>query len=108
MRTRTRAPRDFPGGEAPRPISAGSSVVPSRTIDVRNRVVRPSPGQPVTHQGSGYRAWERWAVGAVLLAWTLSHLFPPINLDVGYLLYAAKRWLSGDRLYVDVIDINTP
>lgn len=38
----------------------------------------------------------------------LSHLFPPINLDVGCLLYAAQRWLAGDRLYVDVIDPNTP
>jgi hypothetical protein len=49
--------------------------------------------------------------GAVLLAilcWTASHLFPPINLDVGALLYVAKRWLAGDRLYVDVIDPNTP
>jgi len=44
---------------------------------------------------------------AVLLA-TASHLFPPINLDVGALLYVAKRWLAGDRLYVDVIDVNTP
>lgn len=48
------------------------------------------------------------AVLTVLAAWTSSHLFPPINLDVGALLYVAKRWLAGDRLYIDVIDVNMP
>jgi hypothetical protein len=52
--------------------------------------------------------WVRGAVIGILLGWMGSHLFPPINLDVGCLLYAAKRWISGDRLYVDVIDPNTP
>ncbi|MFT3926893.1 MAG: hypothetical protein QM778_30385 [Myxococcales bacterium] len=57
------------------------------------------------------RKLSDFVYGALLLVvccWVGSHLYPPINLDVGCLLYVAKRWLAGDRLYVDVIDPNTP
>jgi len=57
------------------------------------------------------RELSGFVYGALLLVvscWVGSHLYPPINLDVGCLLYVAKRWLAGDRLYVDVIDPNTP
>jgi hypothetical protein len=60
---------------------------------------RPSLSLPMLVQG---------LVALAVVLWTASHLLPPINLDVGALLYVAKRWLSGDRLYVDVIEVNTP
>lgn len=41
-------------------------------------------------------------------AWMLGHLFPPINHDAALLLRLAERWIEGDRLYVDMIDVNPP
>ncbi|MFN8926803.1 MAG: hypothetical protein ACK5WM_14750 [Rhodospirillales bacterium] len=67
-------------------------------------------------------AWGAWAVdGDVLLArallgafvliplaWACGFLWPPINHDVAANLDMARRWLAGERLYRDVIDVNTP
>lgn len=44
----------------------------------------------------------------VPLVWLVGYLFPPINHDVGAELDVARRWLAGEKLYVDIIDINTP
>ncbi|GAB4174941.1 MAG: hypothetical protein OHK0024_11850 [Thalassobaculales bacterium] len=38
----------------------------------------------------------------------LPRLFPPINHDTGALLDFGRRWLAGERLYVDLLDMNTP
>lgn len=46
-----------------------------------------------------------WAVPCL---WLADQLTPPINHDVALLLMAAERWLDGERLYVDVIDVNPP
>ncbi len=35
-------------------------------------------------------------------------LLPPINHDVAAVLDFARRWLGGERLYVDLIDVNPP
>ena len=32
----------------------------------------------------------------------------PLNTDSGWLLVAARRLLDGDRLYVDIIEVNPP
>lgn len=52
------------------------------------------------------------AINALLLlipaAWAAGYLFPPINHDVGALMDVAHRWLNGETLYVDIIDINLP
>lgn len=48
------------------------------------------------------------AMLAVPALWALGYLFPPINHDAALILDAAKRWLDGSRLYVDVIDVNPP
>ncbi|MBX3502680.1 MAG: hypothetical protein KF889_24815 [Alphaproteobacteria bacterium] len=40
--------------------------------------------------------------------WAIGYLFPPINHDVGCLLEIAHRWVNGERLYVDIIDVNLP
>lgn len=73
----------------------------------------------------GWRARLRWTASPERLTTPIGHaiywllvilpalgligyLFPPINHDVGAELDVARRWLAGDRLYVDIIDINTP
>lgn len=48
------------------------------------------------------------ALLAVPLAWLIGYLFPPINHDVGAVLDVAHRWLAGERIYVDIIDVNFP
>ena len=40
--------------------------------------------------------------------WAIGYLYPPINHDVGCLLEIAHRWVNGERLYVDIIDVNLP
>jgi hypothetical protein len=40
--------------------------------------------------------------------WAIGYLYPPINHDVGCLLEIAHRWVGGERLYVDIIDVNLP
>lgn len=55
--------------------------------------------------------WPRLLHGLVLAVctlWLVGYFFPPINHDTAVLLYISKAWLSGSRLYVDAIDINTP
>jgi hypothetical protein len=45
---------------------------------------------------------------AIPLLWMLGYLLPPINHDAAVVLDVSRRWLAGERLYVDVIDVNTP
>ena len=45
---------------------------------------------------------------ALPVLWLTGHFFPPINHDVGAVLYVSERWLAGDRLYVGIIDENLP
>jgi hypothetical protein len=42
------------------------------------------------------------------LLWACGFFWPPINHDVAANLDMARRWIGGDRLYRDVIDVNTP
>jgi hypothetical protein len=53
-----------------------------------------------------------WLVpGAFLLlplAWVIAYLIPPLNHDVAVILAISDRWLGGERLYVDLIDVNPP
>ncbi len=48
------------------------------------------------------------ALLTVPIAWLAGYLFPPINHDVGAVLDVAHRWVSGERIYVDIIDVNFP
>jgi hypothetical protein len=45
---------------------------------------------------------------AMPCAWAALYLLPPLNGDVAAILYFADRMLSGDRLYVDLVDVNPP
>src|SRR5581483_2686228 len=40
--------------------------------------------------------------------WGLAQLFPPLNHDVGAVLQWSGRMLAGERLYVDINDVNPP
>jgi hypothetical protein len=42
------------------------------------------------------------------LPWLVLALLPPLNHDVGGLLQFTERWLAGDALYRDLIDVNPP
>jgi len=65
----------------------------------------------VSDGGRPDRGWARTALRLLYVlpaAWMLGHLFPPINHDAALLLRLAERWLEGERLYVDMIDVNPP
>jgi hypothetical protein len=42
------------------------------------------------------------------LPWGVAHFFPPHNLDAAAVLQFAQRWLAGETLYGDLLDINPP
>lgn len=42
------------------------------------------------------------------LPWMLVYFLPPLNHDAAALLHFSQRWLGGERLYVDLIDVNPP
>jgi hypothetical protein len=65
-------------------------------------------------------AKKTWGADAVLRAlvpgafwvlpviWAAVYLLPPVNFDSSLILAVAQRWLGGERLYVDLIDVNPP
>ena len=42
------------------------------------------------------------------LVWAAVYLLPPANFDSSLILEVSQRWLNGERLYVDLIDVNPP
>jgi hypothetical protein len=71
-----------------------------------------SPG-PLWRRPAAWFAesWDRLLFDlmvAIPAVWLVGYLWPPINHDVGAVLNVAQRWLEGDRLYVDIIDVNMP
>ncbi|MBX6373850.1 MAG: hypothetical protein IRZ13_06370 [Acetobacteraceae bacterium] len=50
----------------------------------------------------------RWAAFAPAVFYLLVILAPPLNHDVAAVLNFAERWLAGERLYRDLIDVNPP
>jgi hypothetical protein len=40
--------------------------------------------------------------------WMAGYLFPPINHDAASILDVCKRWLDGDTIYLDIIDVQAP
>jgi len=45
---------------------------------------------------------------ALPILWTLENLLPPLNFDVAAILEFSEQWLNGQRLYVDLVDVNPP
>ncbi|MBP0463693.1 hypothetical protein J5Y09_07205 [Roseomonas sp. PWR1] len=63
----------------------------------RPAVLRPGHGM----------VWRAVAL-APCLFFLVTILLPPINHDVAAVLDFARRWLAGERLYVDLVDVNPP
>ena len=42
------------------------------------------------------------------LPWVVAYFLPPLNHDVAGVLQFSERWLAGERLYRDLIDMNPP
>ncbi|QQS14075.1 MAG: hypothetical protein IPK81_07800 [Rhodospirillales bacterium] len=104
MDTRSTAP---PDPEASSPRETLAPVPPP-----------PAPGAPeVVHHPRRFLR-ERLPIGAdhaiaalLLLipgGWLAGYLLPPVNHDVAAVLDVAHRWLGGERLYQDIIDVNLP
>ena len=72
------------------------------------------PGGVAPRQGSGLRASTRTTLicGAIIVAALAVVLFTqlrtPMKDDVAWLLWVAKQWLKGQRLYIDVVEVNPP
>ena len=57
------------------------------------------------------RSRERlfWLLAAIpALPFLLCAMLPPLNHDVAAVLNFSGRWLAGERLYLDLIDVNPP
>ena len=75
------------------------------------RLVGHHPGAPGTFRPHGRRPVPielTTVLWLVPLVWLAGYFWPPINHDVAALLDVSRRWLAGDRLYVDIIDVNLP
>jgi hypothetical protein len=44
----------------------------------------------------------------VLIAVTFIMLRSPLKDDIAWLLYVARRWMAGQELYIDVVEVNPP
>jgi hypothetical protein len=77
-----------------------------RSDDLTGTALRPVAGN------SGHARLLRAAFIALLvfapIPWVVAHFMPPHNHDASALLQFAQRWLGGERLYVDLIDVNPP
>ena len=62
---------------------------------------------PLSLPGLGARGLAALAL-APALAFALMVLAPPLNHDVAAILNFAERWVGGERLYRDLIDVNPP
>lgn len=62
---------------------------------------------PLALPGLGARGLKVLAF-APALAFLLMALAPPLNHDVAAILNFAERWVGGERLYRDLIDVNPP
>jgi len=51
------------------------------------------------------RTWPALLPVLFFVPWVLA---PPLNHDVAAVLSFSQRWLAGERLYVDLIDVNPP
>ena len=48
------------------------------------------------------------AIHLPALLFLLMVLSPPLNHDVAAVLNFSERWFAGERLYIDLIDVNPP
>ena len=79
----------------------------------RNDLPMASTDTPAhSHASSWTRSLTRALVPSAFyvlpLAWAVAYLFPPADFDASLILAVAQRWLEGERLYVDLVDVNPP
>ena len=55
-----------------------------------------------------HAVWRAWPALLVPLLFLPMLLAPPVNHDVAAVLDFSERWLAGETLYVDLIDVNPP
>lgn len=67
-----------------------------------DRADRLTPAPSTIARWCGARLWILPAL------WAIGYLWPPLNHDVAAMLQFAQRIADGERLYVDLIDINPP
>ena len=65
------------------------------------------PARPAV-RGIVRAAWRAWPALLVPLLFLAMIMAPPINHDVAAVLSFSERWLAGETLYVDLIDVNPP
>ena len=64
------------------------------------------PTRPIGHRlRAAWRAWPALLPVVLFLAMIVA---PPVNHDVAAVLGFSERWLAGEVLYVDLIDVNPP
>lgn len=70
--------------------------------------------RPVDPRPAALRSSQRTSLicGAVVLAALALVLFTllraPMKDDIAWLLYVARQWLKGQRLYIDLVEVNPP
>ncbi len=67
--------------------------------------------QPADRDEARARLTANAIMGLLILLpalWVGGYLFPPINHDVASILNVCKRWLDGDVLYLQIIDVQVP
>lgn len=57
---------------------------------------------------AGAPATDGLLIGGLATLWLIAAFFPPLNADAGAILAFADRMVGGQRLYIDLIDINPP
>jgi len=68
----------------------------------------PAPAELVADVPAGRELYP-WTIGlAALVAIAIQCLLVPIDADVSWLITVCERVLSGDRLYVDIVEVNPP
>jgi hypothetical protein len=95
--------------------SARERHAPSATPPEEGSGAPDAKTTPVTSDGLSSPSWYRRMTDVVppevVVIATVAVLIvfrQPLNLDVAWYFVAARRWLDGARLYVDVLEVNPP
>lgn len=62
----------------------------------------------VAGKRASYARWLRLAATLPTAIFVICIMLPPLNHDVAAVLDFSRRWLAGETLYVDLIDVNPP
>jgi hypothetical protein len=67
-----------------------------------------APGRPAHTEGQRLATVLKLLLLVLPAIWMAGYLFPPINHDAASILDVCKRWLNGETLYRDIIDVQAP